>query len=78
VEFPHFLRHDVIHASGLVDGNRTSDAEIARIADALGRVVVTEYHDFLDGPGRSVPRRGSSRVEAWFRSLIREWIPLVS
>lgn len=43
------LSHDVVHTSDLVDGNRTTDAEIARIADDEGRVVVTKDHDFLDG-----------------------------
>lgn len=31
--------HDVVHTSGLPDGNRTSDAEIARRTDAEDRVV---------------------------------------
>ncbi len=38
-----------MHSSELVDGNRTKDAEIIRIADRNERVVVTKDHDFLDG-----------------------------
>lgn len=43
------LGHDVVHTSSLADGNRTTDAEIIRIADLDGRIVVTKDHDFLDG-----------------------------
>jgi len=43
------LGHDVVHTTALVDGNRTSDAEIIRAADAEERVVVTKDRDFLDG-----------------------------
>ena len=43
------LGHDVVHTSELADGNRTVDAEIARVANSDGRVVVTKDHDFLDG-----------------------------
>lgn len=43
------LGHDVAHTSELADGNRTTDAEIIRIADRDERVVVTKNHDFLDG-----------------------------
>lgn len=50
--------HDVVHTSELPDGNRTSDAEIARSADAEDRVVVTKDSDFRDGHLlRSTPRR---------------------
>ena len=41
--------HDVVHTTSLADGNRTTDAEIARLADAQDRVVVTKDHDFLYG-----------------------------
>ncbi len=41
--------HDVVHTIGLANGNRTADAEIARLADEQDRVVVTKDHDFLDG-----------------------------
>ncbi len=43
------LGHDVVHTSELADGNRTTDAEIIRIADRDDRTVVTKDHDFLDG-----------------------------
>jgi predicted nuclease of predicted toxin-antitoxin system len=36
-------------SSDLPDGNRTSDAEIARLADAESRVVVSKDRDFRDG-----------------------------
>jgi predicted nuclease of predicted toxin-antitoxin system len=41
--------HDVVHTSELPDGNRTSDARIAEVADDEGRVVVTKDRDFRDG-----------------------------
>lgn len=40
--------HDVVHTSALPDQNRTSDAEIARIADAEDRIVVSKDRDFRD------------------------------
>lgn len=43
------LGHDVVHTSELDDGNRTTDAEIIRVADSDSRVVVTKDRDFLDG-----------------------------
>ncbi len=50
--------HDVVHTSALPDQNRTADAEIARLADAEGRVVVTKDRDFRDSHLlRSTPRR---------------------
>lgn len=50
--------HDVVHTSELPDGNRTTDAEIARRADAEDRVVVTKDRDFRDSHLlRSTPRR---------------------
>lgn len=39
--------HDAAHTLDLPSGNRTSDAEIMRIADAEGRVVVTKDDDFV-------------------------------
>jgi predicted nuclease of predicted toxin-antitoxin system len=45
----HFLRtagHDVVHTSELPDANRTTDTEVARLADADDRVVVTKDRDF--------------------------------
>jgi predicted nuclease of predicted toxin-antitoxin system len=41
--------HDAIHTSDLPNGNRTTDADIARRADAENRVVVTKDRDFRDG-----------------------------
>lgn len=41
--------HDALHTSALPDGNRTTDARIAVLADANGRVVVTKDRDFRDG-----------------------------
>ncbi|MGI8573899.1 MAG: DUF5615 family PIN-like protein [Egibacteraceae bacterium] len=38
--------HDAVHTSELPDGNQTGDAEIARLADAGDRVVVTKDLDF--------------------------------
>lgn len=50
--------HDVVHTSELPDGNRTTDAEIARRADAEDRVVVTKDRDFRDSHLlRSTPHR---------------------
>ncbi len=43
------LDHDVIHTTDLARGNRSTDDEIARVADDEGRIVVTKDHDFLDG-----------------------------
>lgn len=41
--------HDALHTGELPDGNRTTDAQIARQADAEDRVVVTKDADFRDG-----------------------------
>lgn len=40
--------HDSIHTSDLPDGNRTSDHQLADIADSENRVVVTKDRDFRD------------------------------
>jgi len=40
--------HDAIHCLGLPSGNRSSAAEIAAVADAGDRVVVTKDRDFRD------------------------------
>lgn len=40
--------HDAVHTSELADGNRTTDAELCRIADGDGRVVVSKDRDFRD------------------------------
>lgn len=50
--------HDAVHTSQLPDGNRTPDHEIARLADAEDRVVVSKDRDFRDGHLlRGSPRR---------------------
>jgi predicted nuclease of predicted toxin-antitoxin system len=41
--------HDAVHTSGLPDGNRSTDRQIAERADADGRVLVTKDRDFRDG-----------------------------
>lgn len=41
--------HDSLHTIELPDGNRSTDREIAQVADAEGRVVVTKDRDFRDG-----------------------------
>jgi predicted nuclease of predicted toxin-antitoxin system len=40
--------HDAVHTIQLPDANRTTDSEIARIADTDGRVVVSKDRDFRD------------------------------
>lgn len=40
--------HDSTHTSSLPDGNRSTDQQIAQIADSEGRVVVTKDRDFRD------------------------------
>jgi predicted nuclease of predicted toxin-antitoxin system len=40
--------HDAIHVSALPAGNRTTDAEIARVANDEGRVLVTKDRDFRE------------------------------
>ena len=40
--------HDAMHTSELPDGNRTTDAEIATIADREQRAVITKDRDFRD------------------------------
>ena len=41
--------HDALHTSALPEGNRTTDAGIAELADRDARVVVTKDSDFRDG-----------------------------
>jgi predicted nuclease of predicted toxin-antitoxin system len=43
----HATGHDALHTLDLPDGNRTSDAEILRVADEEDRVVVTKDADFV-------------------------------
>jgi predicted nuclease of predicted toxin-antitoxin system len=40
------LGHDAVHTSSLPDGNRSTDQQIAVMADAAGRVVVSKDADF--------------------------------
>lgn len=50
--------HDSIHTSDLPDGNRTSDRQLAHIADSENRVVVTKDRDFRDSHLlQNLPRR---------------------
>lgn len=50
--------HDARHASDLPNGNASTDAEIAALADAEDRVVVTKDRDFRDSHLlRATPRR---------------------
>ena len=39
--------HDAIHTLDLPAGNRTADADICRLADVDGRIVVTKDADFV-------------------------------
>jgi predicted nuclease of predicted toxin-antitoxin system len=41
------LGHDAVHTRDLPKGNRTTDAEVCRLADLDGRVVVTKDADFV-------------------------------
>ena len=50
--------HDALHTSQLPDGNRTTDEDIASLADADDRVVVSKDRDFRDAHLlRGTPRR---------------------
>jgi predicted nuclease of predicted toxin-antitoxin system len=50
--------HDAVHTSQLPEGNRTTDAALAAMADAEDRVVVTKDRDFRDSHLlRREPRR---------------------
>jgi predicted nuclease of predicted toxin-antitoxin system len=40
--------HDALHTLDLPNGNRTTDAQIAEVADSSDRVVVTKDRDFRD------------------------------
>ena len=57
-EFLNRAGHDAMHTTGLPDGNRSTDSQIAQYADTENRVVVTKDQDFRDGHllGRS-PRK---------------------
>ncbi|HZE06835.1 MAG TPA: DUF5615 family PIN-like protein [Solirubrobacteraceae bacterium] len=41
--------HDALHTIELPNGNRSTDGEIAQVADEQSRVVVTKDRDFRDG-----------------------------
>ena len=47
-EFLRAAGHDVVHTSQLPEGNRTTDAALAGLADKEERVVVTKDRDFRD------------------------------
>lgn len=40
--------HDAVHTLDLPEQNRTTDAEVARVADAQDRIVVSKDNDFRD------------------------------
>jgi predicted nuclease of predicted toxin-antitoxin system len=40
--------HDAVHTSQLPEGNRTTDGEVARLADEQDRIVVSKDRDFRD------------------------------
>ena len=45
-DFLNRREHDALHVSALPNGNRSSDASIAELADAEDRIVVTRDSDF--------------------------------
>jgi len=49
----HAAGHDAIHTLELPAGNRTTDAEICRIADSVGRAVVTKDADLVSSFDRT-------------------------
>lgn len=40
--------HDAVHTSALPNGNRSTDAQVAALADAEDRVIVSKDRDFRD------------------------------
>jgi predicted nuclease of predicted toxin-antitoxin system len=48
-EFLNRAGHDAVHTIALPDGNRSTDLQIAQLADIDGRVMVTKDQDFRDG-----------------------------
>jgi predicted nuclease of predicted toxin-antitoxin system len=42
-------RHDALHTLELPDRNRSTDSDVAQLADTDGRVVVTKDRDFREG-----------------------------
>lgn len=75
--------HDAVHTSQLAGGNRTSDGDIARIADRDDRVVVSKDRDFRDSHLlRGTPRRllvvatGNISNDA-LASLLDAYLPMI-
>lgn len=55
---PRLGGHDAIHTRDMAHRSRSTDAEIAELADREDRVVVSKDHDFRDGHLlRMSPRR---------------------
>jgi predicted nuclease of predicted toxin-antitoxin system len=48
-DFLNRAGHDAVHTIALPDGNRSTDSQIAQLAETDGRVVVTKDQDFRDG-----------------------------
>jgi len=42
------LGHDAVHSRDLPRGNRSTDSDLCKIADASGRILVSKDRDFLD------------------------------
>jgi len=42
------LGHDAVHTLDLPRGNRSTDSDLCRIADAADRILVSKDRDFLD------------------------------
>jgi len=75
--------HDALPTSQLAAGNRTSDTDVARIADAEGRVVVSKDRDFRDAHLlRGTPRRllvvatGNISNDG-LSALLEEYLPMI-
>jgi predicted nuclease of predicted toxin-antitoxin system len=75
---------DAVHTLDLPGGNRTTDAEIIRLADEQGRVGITKDADFVDShilrgrPARllliSAGNLGNRDLEALLRPLLPDII----
>jgi predicted nuclease of predicted toxin-antitoxin system len=81
----HATGHDAVHTLDLPAGNRTTDADVARVADQEDRAVVTKDADFVNSfllLGK--PRRlvlvsvGNSRNETLEQRLFAELPAIVS
>lgn len=84
-EWLRWKGHDVVHTSSLPSANRTSDAELVRIADDNERVVMTKDIDFASTHlVRGSPRRlllvslGNMRNAQLIGICSREWDAIVS